>query len=326
MRAGTPHHRCAMRRAFALLAVLAPALAAAQAPGQVTFQNSRTNPLTVNGTECNPVTGSTVTIRWSPRLLLGFTSAPFGGAYIIYGANQPPSGDSCPTQSNTTTNLTVGVVADQNPLNPGGTTALISTSALIQAAGKSCADEGAAVFICIQGVQGGANNPATNFGIATAQVTISTLPPPPPVVTSVLPADGALLVSWEPGAPTSVATADTQWIMLEAPDPLDPMVVHQSGRLTSSPARLGGLTNGVVYAVRAIAVSSADNPSDPSAAATGTPAHLPNPPDLGPGSPWQPRSGGSGGCGSAGAAGLVGLAALAGALALRPRPGSRRRC
>jgi hypothetical protein len=309
-----------MRHALALLAMLVPALGAAQAPGQVAFLNDRVNPLTVNATECNPILGATVTIRWSPLFLNGYTSIPAGGSWVVYGSNQAPVGDACFWGSDVMSNRSAGVVANLDLAGPA-TTAAIGTPALLAVAGKSCADEGATVFVCVQGVQGGVNNPVTNFAVATAAVTISTTRPPPPVVTSVVAADGALVVSWEPGAPTSLATADSQWVMLEAPDPLDPMTVHGSGRLTSSPARLGGLANGAVYEVRAIAVSSADNPSDPSNLVTGMPVASSTPADL---DPWRPHPGSSGGCAS-GAAGLAGLALLAGALALRPRSGSRRR-
>jgi hypothetical protein len=309
-----------MRRALLLATLLAvPSLAAAQAAGEVIFQTSRTKPLTINKSECDPATGSTVTIRWSPRFLIGFTSAPIGGTYIIYGANQGPSGDTCPTQSNTTTNLTVGVVADQNPLNPGGTTALISTSALIQAAGKSCADEGAAVFICIQGVQGGTNALATNFGISTAQVTISTIPPPAPSITGIMPGNNALSVSWEAGGTTTTTTALTQNVAFEA-TPVDtvgnliggPVV---SPRFSASPARFEKLVNNQGYSVRARAFSDADNVStlsDP--AVIGTPEHVNDFWDM------YKAAGGrdSGGC-SSGLAGPLGLGILIATLALARR-------
>jgi hypothetical protein len=136
-------------------------------------------------------------------------------------------------------------------------------------------------------------------------------------------------VSWDVGAAVGTAAEITWSIELEAtavgttPAALDPVGVHTSGRATYSPTRIGGLVNGVEYELRATAFSKADNPSDPSGAVTGMPAALPDPADLGPGSPWQPRSGSSGGCAS-GVAGLVGLALLASALALRPRSGRRR--
>jgi uncharacterized protein (TIGR03382 family) len=316
------HNRAGMRRALLLATALAaPALAAAQAAGQIVFQTSRTNPLTVNGTECNPANGSTVTINWTPRLLNGLTAAPIGGTYIIYSSSStnPITGtDTCSAQSTTTPVFTVGVVSDLNPLNPGGTSALISTSALIQAAGLSCASEGASVFLCIQGVQGGVNSSGSNFGIATATVTISTIPPPAPLITGINPGNNALIVFWEAGGTTTTATALTQNVQLEATPvsttgvPVGSTVT--SGRFSASPARFERLVNDQGYLVHARAFSDSDNASVISPDVLGTP-QLVN--DF-----WTTykNAGGrdSGGC-SSGLAGPLGLGVLIATLALARR-------
>ena len=146
-----------MRRALLLPTLLAaPSLGAAQATGQVTFANGRTFPMYVNATECNPANGSTVVARWTP-LFINAASPPPDGTYAIYGSNIAPVNNTCYTQSSTTgTVVTAGSVADQDG-NLSGTSATISTSALIGVAGKSCTDDGQAIWICVQGISSTGN-------------------------------------------------------------------------------------------------------------------------------------------------------------------------
>jgi hypothetical protein len=308
--------------------LLAPALAAAQtvAQGAVTFQNGRDFPMYINATECG---GGTVTAAWNPTLTNGATGIPTaGGFYVIYGSNQAPrvvnNVQSCWTE-NDVTSLNPGLSAaqvlnTQNTNTPLGLTASINTQTLTAAAGKSCANDGATIYICVQGYVGSVAS-ANIFGIASSSVIISTTIPPPPTITSITPGNGALNVSWEPGSSTSTFTGDSYSFQLSADfvattSPLitDPVQHHTSSMFTANSARFDGLVNTVTYAVTARAFSKAGNPSDPSAAENGTPQHVNDFWDT-----YKAEGGrDDGGC-AGGPAGPLALALVAGALALTRR-------
>jgi hypothetical protein len=304
-----------MRRALVLATLLAtPALALAQVPevAMVTLQNGRDFPMYVNGTEC---ASGTVTAAWNPLLVNGYSAPPATGYYVMYGANQATRNvngiPTCWTENDVGPqypSLAAGqVTSTQGAVAPLATSAAIDTQALIAAAGWSCASEGASVWICMQGFD--PDNGNTTFGIAWARVQISTLTPPPPVIASVTPGDGALNVSWDPGMIASPDWGDSYAYQLTAEmvastaTSTDPSP-HVSPPVTGTSARIQGLVNGVTYAVTAKAISRAGNESDPSAAAQGTPRAA-----------FSPASGSGGGC-AAGLAGPLSLALLAGVFAI----------
>ena len=299
-----------MRRALLLVALLAPALARAQSSGQILLNNGRAFPNYVNAAEC---AGANVDVKWNVALVNGATGFPVGGTYALYAMNQAvPSGTTtCPTANNSTTGLVVLAVPTVG--NPAGLVAdsVVSGSQLITgsagniASCSSTADQ--TIFLCVQGNSGG-----TQFGFATGSVIVSTSKPPQPVIGSATPGDGALNVSWGPGTATTLAPATVQEYSLEAtPVTTGTDTVHDSGRISGSPFRFGGLVNGVVYAVTATAYSIADNPSDPSSAVTGMPELVNDFWDL-----YKAEGGKeSGGC-STGFAGPIGLGILIATLAL----------
>jgi uncharacterized protein (TIGR03382 family) len=308
-----------MRRALVLATLLAaPALASAQSSGQVLFANDRTNPNTVNATECNPANNAQVLIRWNPAFINGATSAPVGGTYIVYASNTAPvSGTQCQTANNTANgqNILAGTIDNTNS---SALNATISTSAMLAASGLSCANDGSTFFVCVQGVQGGSNIPASNFAIAQVTVTISTTTPKIPAITGITPGDGALNVSWSPDA-AGTGTAITQQVELEVTPiasttgAFDSGGTRSAGKFGASPARVERLVNTVIYDVRARAFSDAGNVSDfsPANVTTGMPQFVN---DF-----WEiyKADGGreAGGCG-AGAAGPIGLGVLIATLAL----------
>jgi hypothetical protein len=247
--------------------------------------------------------------------------------YIIYASNTAPAstGTQCQTTNNTPvggTQILAGTIQDTNS---SALNATISTSALLAVSGFSCANDGSTLFICVQGVQGGSNNAATNFAIAQAMVSISTTFPKAPTITGVTAGDGALNVTWVPDA-AGTGTAVTQQVELEVTPvatttgAFDNGGTRSAGKFGASPARVEGLVNGVVYDLRARAFSDAGNVSDfsPAGVSTGMPEAQSWTAPIGP----PPPAGSGGGC-SSGLAGPFGLAILAGALALA-RAGRRR--
>ena len=294
-----------MRRALLLVTVLAPALAGAQNVGEIRLINNRAFPNYVNAAECAGT--ATIDVRWNAS----GTGFPAGGVFTLYSTNQAVTTGTCPTAGNTTTGLVVLPVATVTTAAGLVGDAFVSGSQLITGSGGTIASCSSAadqtIYLCVQGTIGGAA-----FAFATGSVVVSTTSPPPPAIGSATPGDGALNVSWGPGVATTTAPATVQEYSLEAtPIPSTADVVHTSGRIGSSPHRFGGLTNGVVYSVRAIAYSIADNPSDPSNAVTGSPQAVRDFWDE-----YKKDNGReTGGCAS-GVAGPVGLGILLATLAL----------
>lgn len=308
-----------MGRAALLAGLLlaAPAAASAQAPGGILLGDGRTVTNYVNAAECAGLAG--VHVRWNAALVNGATAFPAGGIYTLYASNQAvPATGTCPTANNTITGLIVLPVAAVFTAAGLMAEMTVSASQLVASSGGTIASCDSAaeqtIYLCVQGTVGG-----LPFGFATAPVIVSTTRPPAPIVTSVTPADAALVLTWQPGTPTALAPADSQEYVLEAAamTTTDLVPLHTSAPTTETGLRLGGLVNSVVYAVRARAISLAGNESDPSAAVTATPAATKE-------SVFRPGAGGgSGGCGS-GVAGPFGLAIVAAALALRSRRHRRR--
>jgi hypothetical protein len=305
-----------MRRALVLAALLAApllAVAATLAVGAVTFLNGRSSPMYVNATECQG--GTTGWAAWRPKFINGYSGQPAGGVYAIYASDQNPTANTCFTTSGA--GVVAGQVPDVVPKNNPITTqnAVIDLGAFIAAAGKSCADDGAVVWICVQGFDPSKGNQA--FSFASSAVTISTTLPPPPVITGITPAPAAVAVTWEPGTPAGAYTGDSSAYQLSAEmiastaGASDP-ATHFSPMLATTTGKLGALTPTVTYAVTVTAYSKAGSASVPSAPMSATPLASAG---TGDGS-------GGGGCAS-GLAGPLSLAILAGVLALRR--GTRRR-
>ena len=306
---------------LALLLLAAPAAASAQAPGGILLDNGWAYPNYVNAAACAGLAG--VHVRWNAALVNGFTAFPAGGVYTLYASNQAvPATGSCPTANNTVTGLIVLPVMTMSGAAGLVADATVSGDQLVTGSSDTIADCGSiadqVVYLCVQGTASG-----WAFGFATGSIVVSTGRPPAPVLTSVMADDAAVMVAWEPGTATSATPADSVAYVIEATAVAttaavyDPVPLHTSTPTATTARRLSGLVNGVVYAVRARAISLAGNESDPSAVVTAMPAPT-NESVFRPGA-----GGGSGGCGS-GVAGPFGLAIVAAALALRSRRQRRR--
>ena len=299
-----------MRLAAALSALLVlPAVAHAQ--GRVVFVNGRDFPMTVNASECG--SHATVLVTWSVALMGGLTTAPSGATYQLYASDQDPAtnpagANTCFKVNSTSPVVYAGQLVDAQGDNPIlFENAVIDLTDFLAKAGLSCANSGTTVWICVEGSASG-----VKFGYAAAAVTVSTAIPPPPVITAIAAGDGALRVTWEPGASTTAYQGDSYEGQLTAElvgttsTATDPYT-HVSPMFVGTTARIGGLVNGVIYGVTARAFSTAGNASDPSMVVTAIP-HA------------SAGAGGSGGGGCAtGLAGPLALALLAVGLALARR-------
>jgi hypothetical protein len=328
-----------MRRALLVATLLAvPALAGAQStptPGQIIFVNrdADLNGQAINIIECRSATAK-VQITFAPSV-----AAPAAGVtYQMYASNQDTSNTTsqnttCVTDTGSNPNTNLKVVKVGDPLvNPVSLVDVeFSTSQIAQALATTtnpdpCTGSGDTnIFICIQGAQGG-----TPFGVARGTMKLSLILPDitPQLSTPILPGNTRLTPSWSPLGTAITTHFQVQAISVVDPailptagafdpagtytgfDPLDP-ARHASAVVSGSSVTIGGLTNGVTYALIVTGFTDAYNPSDPSAVVSGSPQFVT---DF-----WSEykSAGGreAGGCAS-GVAGPLGLLALAGALAL----------
>ena len=205
-------NRAAMKRVALLVALAAPALAAAQAAGKVTFLPDST----VGQSECVAGSGAVLdSVTWTLQPDTGTTFLP-GGAYRIIGSNTswPAVAEGSTkanycyepgiTTSGTTTGITSGFVSVQVP--GSGVTKDIPASAVTQqvldvpipdlmlAAGLNACSGTAdvKVYVCVHYYpQTGATTPptyaATPTGFASGTLTLSFSKPPPPKSVTVRP-------------------------------------------------------------------------------------------------------------------------------------------
>lgn len=336
------HNRGRMRRALLLASLLAvPLIGRAQtgtpATGQITFTNTNADPSaqTINSAECSAAPGAnSVQLNWSVQVLGAAPSA--GITYQLFASNvvNPPNGSStCTTQSNASTNtnvIAVGQLTNQSSLilydqtfDPSAIASALTTSGT-----SACSiTTDTTIYLCINALNS-ANNSV--FGVAKGTMTLSTWRPDvsPVLNVPIAPGDGALNPTW-----SANGTTNTQWYRVQAIsvanpaslpsagafdpaagyagfDPRDP-VRHYSGYVSGTQVRIGGLQNGVTYALAVTGYTTAYNASDPSNVGTGTPQLVYDFWDV------YKNDGGreTGGC-SSGVAGPLGLLVVAGALAL----------
>jgi uncharacterized protein (TIGR03382 family) len=293
---------------------------------------------TINIAECRSATAA-VEISWQPSV-----TQPTGTiTYQLYASNKDTANRTtfpglpvdptpqCPTEqdSSATNNVTVVKVGTllTNPslANQPFPTAQIAAALKTTTVTDPCSIGGSTlIYLCIQGQAGG-----TNFGAARATITLALTTPDqrPELLLPIAPGNTALTPRWADTA-TNTSRYQVQAISLADPtsvptasafdpssgfagvNPLD-TALHSSGFVSGKEVRLGGLQNGLTYAVMVTSYTADYNPGDPSNIATGAPQLTT---DF-----WTTykNDGGqeTGGC-SSGLAGPAALVVLAGALAL----------
>jgi hypothetical protein len=301
----------AMARRLALLAVLLapPSLGLAQTTA-FTVNESNDQDSFINIAECSNAVSDTLTFNFT----VPFTTTPPANSTFTLVASDK---SGCPTDSasgahNTTISAqippTIGT-SSASGVFPFSGAAAVQVNNLLNQVGipsPACSASNTNVFFCVtlSGVTG---------ATTTGNIGVDLQKPPPPVLQSVSPGDGALNVSWTAGAGgIDGGTGTAASYKIVATDPAgnahtsDPISDPKGGRIT-------GLTNNVTYTVVVLARSQGNNQSDASNSLTGTPVDVL---DF-----WRSykQDGGreQGGC-ATGAASLVALLALA-PLALRVR-------
>jgi hypothetical protein len=269
------------------------------------------SPKTINASECtgtdpdgNSVTDY-VTVGWS------FTSGFNSSDTVRIDVSDT---SACPVSSTTvhTGNLVPAATitnpsaTDQWPRS-GDTTNRINAGALVTAlasagASVSCSTSSTTIYVCVVDV--------TQSTVLTTSINLTTTAPSAPTIASVDPGNQGLYVSWSAVSGTSI----TYMIRATAVDASQDGTTHDSGSISGTTGRIGGLTNGVTYSVVVFALSSVGNRSAASSAVNGTPVQTD---DF-----WDRyhQAGGveEGGCG--GPTGLLSPLLLLVALWLRRRP------
>jgi Fibronectin type III domain len=255
-----------MRRALLLgVALLAPAFGArAQtvSPGQIQFGPD--NVVGKNG--CGPSSTEQITLLVNPTLQTG-QSVTGGNTFRVLASQTPPT-------TTTSNGVSLPICASDagqagNDITSTGSTPqpiTLNTNDLLSAAKVDCAStSNVTVYVCALYIVGSATvtNPT---GSATANLIYSVVKPGTPVITSVEPAQSALVVSWN-----AASDASYYIVSADAVNTADDPTHHQTGHVTRTSETITGLLNGTLYNVTVVAYSAADVASDPSAPFPGTP-------------------------------------------------------
>ncbi len=291
-----------------LASVLAPALAAPQTAGQITFRDyTETTTTYINADTCT--NNRDMFLTFTIRLTNSPASFPGTGVYRLYVQSQAISDADCAKSGQISGDIAVTSQTQTGKVSPA--------SLLATTVGFTCAETSEkTIYMCIQGTDKDGNV----FGVAKGQLTLSTQAPGAPTISSVESGDGALTVTWsEPSGTPEAAEYRLVAQSTRSTDPLaDPAATPDDRDRTTHTAtgitnpvdyRLDGLVNNVTYAVKVYATSKAGNEGEGSSPwVFGTP--LPVLDFWG----YYQASGGpeKGGCttGGAGALAILGAAAL----------------
>lgn len=305
-----------MRRAILAAALLAaPLLATAQSnpsAGQVTA-NDVPDDQWINAAQCTGADPRPLELLWQIQVKSGTFST--GGRYHVYastaaayttGTNQGYCAESDDTTNGIRAAELRSIVADDaSVLSPEA----FDPRAVVSAVGlEACTVQARTIYVCVHWY----DSSGSRRGFAQGQVTLSTAKPATPINVGVTPGENALNVRWDDGPDGDERTYEYQ---VQA-TPAGTTDTRYSARQTGTSLRLDGLTNGVAYDVQVLAYTEAGNPSDPSAAVSGTPQLVSDFWEQ-----YQGRGGtDAGGCGTGGTGALAMLGAAALAALRRRKP------
>jgi hypothetical protein len=239
-----------------LAVVLAPALAAAQATGEVIFSPDEL----LNATECAEADATQIELSWTVTLNSGVTAVPSGATFQVYASTAAATGTTC---ADATGSQTVGTAIDTT--TDSAVNQSFGSASFATAVSATCTDttqDDESIFVCVQLFD--ASTTPVAIGIATGVLTLSTQKPGAPEGVWVESGDAALTVHWDvPSTGHEVATYQVEATADAADDPNSP---HISPTLSSSTLfyRLPDLVNGVQYSVVVYAYTESGTKSDPS--------------------------------------------------------------
>jgi hypothetical protein len=244
-----------MRRAL-LLALLAPALARAQAisAGTINFA-----PAAIGSALCNSSSTTNLTLSFNLQLIANASVTT--GSYIVYATTAATTTSTngltvCPSSAGTVTTVPASSTASQ--------VVSVGAATVVSVAGQNCSNASSTINVCVHYVPSGSS---IVTGSAVGVISLSTQPPSAPFIWLVEPASGALLVHWNPGGGT--APSYYQIVATAGGVSTYGKNIYSAGQNVNG--RIDGLTNGTTYTVTVIAFSAGADPSPASNAVLATP-------------------------------------------------------
>lgn len=277
---------------------LAPGLARAD---QLTVTETDGDSI-INIAECKGTAADNLTFAWTVSL------AASGGTYRLLASDTSGCSTSSSSDAVTKTLATQDVTTTSGSHPSRGS---VGVATVLQSLGISCTGSATTVYFCLVYTP-----PTSSSSTATTLVggvNLDLAVPPAPVAATPAPGDAALYVSWTDGtADTSTEGTPAKWRIV-ATAQTGAKDAHEVTVTSSDTARVGGLTNGVIYDVVVYALTEGGNASAASNVVSGTPVPVDDFWDL------YRKAGGveAGGCAAAGGSPFA-VAALA-VLALRRR-------
>jgi hypothetical protein len=304
-----------MRRvplALGLVLAVLPTLAAAQT---TTTSGVLTTPVTgdasINQSECGSTTED-ITFQW----VVSTTVTPFPntGIYRLFASNRSWTENTTGTATSNFcfetdgTDVRADQIGDDIPVTATSQTEDFLVSDILTASGYDACDatSNKTIYICAHWYDSSGNR----NGWAHGQVTLSLVRPGAPTNVRVASGDRALRVDW-----TGSTSTDVDHYYAVATSSLDAAVTKRSDDVSEGTrsVRIDGLENEVEYLVHVFAVSEADNVSEGSPEARGTPHPSEDFWDY-----YKHEGPEEGGCAS-GAAGALAILGVASLLVLRRR-------
>ncbi len=246
------------RRLTAVLFLIAAPLASAQTTTGSTITTTESNDRDniINIAECNNAEPDQLFFNWT------YTGYSISGTYRLTISDT----SGCPSTGHSKVYDNLPATA-QNGAYPSSGDPRINVATLLQGLSISCSGSATAIYFCIDYIP---SSGASVTAAVTGNMTLDLAKPPPPVVNTPTPGDGALTISWAAGtgdSTTSGTSSTYDVVVTNQADSTDTRTVTVANTST----RVGGLVNGQTYNVTVYAFSAGDNQSDASNVVQGTP-------------------------------------------------------
>lgn len=278
-----------LRAALPLAALVTAAVAGAQT---ITLNVNNNTSVSVGKNDCN----ATLTFNWT--VAATGSSACTDHQDLVVWVTKTSSCGTDPAAGD----ATVGTVPQSTWSSTGTGSLTLAVSALPVFAGTTCpvSDIQQDMKVCAYAkyLPLGAFTCLEAKPSTSPTITYDSQAPAAPVINSVVPQDGALVINF-------TASTDSSLVTVAYEDAVGPYTNGPSGPAASGSIRLDGLTNGTTYAVLIYAEDAAGNQSPASNVVVGTPVQ-----SYGFFESYQQAGGRTGGCAAA-PAGALPLLALA---------------
>jgi hypothetical protein len=255
-------------RAYLALLLALPMTALAQTTtataGQVIITENNDTDGVINNGDCKDPSAHGLNFNW--LLASGLTLSSGSTVTLTVSTTATAASTACPTGTNIWS-VSAPVNTDGTGQYPSSTDFANLTSILTPLGFASCSQTSLTLYACVSAtVTAGTTTTYT----ATGSIVFDQTLPPAPTITSVVPGDGALEVTFTGGATTTTAPA-TAFSYHATATPHAGGTPTTTTEFTGTSIRIEGLTNGTPYDVTVSATSQYGNVGAPSASSPGTP-------------------------------------------------------